>query len=140
MIAGMDSALRQDLYQFGHSLGMMFQIRDDMLDYLAISFNSGKEKGTDFLEGKVTLPVILAYHKGCEKPFWEKHFAEEAQNTKADLNTAVSILENNQVFDSCNEIAHRYQEKALKSLNKLPKNVIWHDLKELIAYSLSRQS
>lgn len=140
MIAGMDLMLRQDLYQFGYSLGMMFQIRDDMLDYLAISSNSGKEKGTDFLEGKVTLPVILAYQKGCDTSFWKKHFAEETKNLDADLNTAVSILESNQIFESCSKIAQSYQEKALKSLNKLPKTVIWHDLKQLIAYSLNRQS
>lgn len=140
MIAGMDSELRKDLYQFGHSLGMMFQIRDDVLDYLAVSSSSGKEKGADFLEGKVTLPVILAYQKGYETSFWKKHFAEEAKNADDDLINAVGILEDNQIFKACDEIAHRYQEKALKSLNKLPKTVIWHDLEQLIAYSLSRQS
>ena len=140
MIAGMGPVLQNDLYQFGHSLGMMFQIRDDILDYLVVSSDSGKEKGCDFLEGKVTLPVILAYQKGLEPSFWKKHFDGAISGHPPDLKNAVRILESNNIFEACDEIAHQYHEKALKALNKLPKTVIWNDLKKLIAYSLNRQS
>ncbi|MBY0280803.1 MAG: polyprenyl synthetase family protein [Alphaproteobacteria bacterium] len=140
MIAGMDSHLRGDLYEFGHSLGMIFQIRDDVLDYLAVSSDSGKERGCDFLEGKVTLPVILAYQKGLETAFWKKHFTGGNENNPSELKTAVSILEDNDIFESCHKIAHKYHAKALQSINKFPKTIIWNDLKKLIAYSLSRQS
>ncbi|MBY0461920.1 MAG: polyprenyl synthetase family protein [Alphaproteobacteria bacterium] len=140
MIAGMDPMLQNDLYEFGHSLGMMFQIRDDVLDYLAVSSDSGKERGCDFMEGKVTLPVILAYQNGLKPSFWKNHFEGELENNQSDLKTAVSILENNNIFEACHKIAHKYHEKALQSINKFPKTIIWNDLKKLIAYSLNRQS
>lgn len=139
-IADANSIFQADLYQFGHSLGMMFQIRDDILDYLSVSADSGKEKGSDFLEGKVTLPVILAYQKGLNCPFWKSHFEGNLSDHDAALKTAISIFEDNDIFDCCDQIAQTYYKKALDALGKLPKTLIWNDLKELIEYSLNRQS
>jgi octaprenyl-diphosphate synthase len=45
--------------QFGHNLGIMFQIRDDIFDYFD-SKEIGKPTGNDMAEGKLTLPVIYA--------------------------------------------------------------------------------
>ena len=45
--------------QFGHNLGIMFQIRDDIFDYFD-SKEIGKPTGNDMTEGKLTLPVIYA--------------------------------------------------------------------------------
>ncbi|WP_027450863.1 polyprenyl synthetase family protein [Xylanibacter brevis] len=45
--------------QFGHDLGIMFQIRDDIFDYYD-SKEIGKPTGNDMAEGKLTLPVIYA--------------------------------------------------------------------------------
>ena len=43
--------------KFGHNIGMIFQIRDDIFDYYD-SKEIGKPTGNDMLEGKLTLPVI----------------------------------------------------------------------------------
>jgi octaprenyl-diphosphate synthase len=50
--------------KFGHNVGMIFQIRDDIFDYYD-SPEIGKPTGNDMLEGKLTLPVIyaLTHHK-----------------------------------------------------------------------------
>ena len=45
--------------KFGHNVGMIFQIRDDIFDYYD-SPEIGKPTGNDMLEGKLTLPVIYA--------------------------------------------------------------------------------
>ena len=45
--------------EFGHSIGMIFQIRDDIFDYYD-SKEIGKPTGNDMAEGKLTLPVIFA--------------------------------------------------------------------------------
>jgi len=49
--------------RFGETLGMMFQIRDDIFDYYD-SKEIGKPTGNDMAEGKLTLPVIYALNKG----------------------------------------------------------------------------
>ena len=45
--------------KFGHNIGMIFQIRDDIFDYFD-SKEIGKPTGNDMLEGKLTLPIIYS--------------------------------------------------------------------------------
>ena len=54
------------LTSYGRNLGIAFQLIDDALDYGSVGQVLGKNTGEDFREGKVTLPVILAYHRGDE--------------------------------------------------------------------------
>ncbi len=49
---------RVALRDFGHNLGMAFQLTDDVLDYVSYDSVLGKRVGTDLKEGKVTLPLI----------------------------------------------------------------------------------
>jgi octaprenyl-diphosphate synthase len=53
----------QNLNSFGAILGKIFQISDDTLDYFSHSNKIGKNTGSDFKEGKVTLPLIFLYKK-----------------------------------------------------------------------------
>lgn len=60
LFAGGDSKQQRDLAEYGDKVGTAFQIVDDLLDYLGDQRQTGKALGNDFLEGKVTLPLILA--------------------------------------------------------------------------------
>src|SRR4051794_9324368 len=62
------------LRSYGTNLGLAFQLIDDALDYGGSSQDLGKNVGDDFREGKVTLPVILAYRRGTpsEREFWKR--------------------------------------------------------------------
>ncbi|TIU17182.1 MAG: polyprenyl synthetase family protein, partial [Mesorhizobium sp.] len=64
---------RAALRSYGMNLGLAFQLIDDALDYGGTSKDLGKNVGDDFREGKVTLPVILAYRRGskAERTFWK---------------------------------------------------------------------
>ena len=57
--AGADDEQVERARQFGHNIGMIFQIRDDIFDYYD-SKDIGKPTGNDMLEGKLTLPAIYA--------------------------------------------------------------------------------
>ena len=61
LVAEADDEKRKALRQFGYTLGLAFQLMDDVLDYAADQEKLGKTIGDDFREGKVTLPVIFAY-------------------------------------------------------------------------------
>lgn len=61
IIAMQPSGTSKLIKQFGINLGNIFQITDDLLDYFGEDKKLGKNKGADFLEGKVTLPLILLY-------------------------------------------------------------------------------
>jgi len=68
--ASEDSELALECY--GRNLGIAFQLTDDVIDYASDEATMGKDNGDDFRDGKVTLPVILAYARGDEhdRKFW----------------------------------------------------------------------
>src|SRR5690606_759875 len=55
-----DERYREALAEYGHNLGMAFQIADDLLDYVATEATTGKPSGHDLREHEVTLPLIAA--------------------------------------------------------------------------------
>ena len=56
------------------NLGIAFQLVDDVLDYGGTAAKLGKNVGDDFREGKITLPVVLAFRRGddAEREFWRR--------------------------------------------------------------------
>ncbi|HEX2256922.1 MAG TPA: polyprenyl synthetase family protein, partial [Afifellaceae bacterium] len=64
IVAGADRRVRAAFRSFGANLGIAFQLIDDALDYGGATASLGKNVGDDFREGKVTLPVVLAYRRG----------------------------------------------------------------------------
>ncbi len=55
-----DADVAEALGAFGHAFGMVFQIRDDLLDLVAVDGQLGKPSGQDLGEGIYTLPVLVA--------------------------------------------------------------------------------
>ena len=66
------------LKSYGKTLGIAFQLVDDALDYSGDSARLGKSVGDDFREGKITLPVILAFRRGSDedREFWQRALTE----------------------------------------------------------------
>jgi octaprenyl-diphosphate synthase len=60
MIANAGESILDALSLYGRQIGLVFQITDDLLDYVGDTEETGKDVGTDFREGKYTLPVIMA--------------------------------------------------------------------------------
>jgi octaprenyl-diphosphate synthase len=59
LLGGVTRSERRSVADFGHELGLAFQLRDDALDYDSSSLTLGKRGHTDLREGKVTLPLLL---------------------------------------------------------------------------------
>lgn len=60
LFGGGDQKRQQAMQNYGEKVGAAFQVVDDLLDYLGSQQQTGKKVGNDFIEGKVTLPVIAA--------------------------------------------------------------------------------
>ena len=78
VVAERPRAEEEALDGYGRNLGIAFQLVDDMLDYSADQAELGKTVGDDFREGKITLPVMLAYARGDdeERAFWRRTLEE----------------------------------------------------------------
>ena len=78
---------------FGMNLGITFQLVDDVLDYGGAAAKLGKNVGDDFREGKITLPVVLAFRRGgdAEREFWRRTL-ERGEATDTDLEHAIGLM------------------------------------------------
>ena len=100
LAAGAEAPLLTALETYGTQLGLAFQMADDALDFTASEKDMGKAMGDDFREGKVTLPLILAFAAGGqeEKTFWRRTI-EKVDQRDGDLDQALIYLTKHQAID-----------------------------------------
>lgn len=134
-----DSARRAALKEFGMNIGIAFQLVDDVLDYAADQKMLGKSLGDDFREGKITLPVILAYRAGTleERTFWKRAMEDLGQQPQ-DFEKARTLLSRHQAAAQTLALALQYCDKARAALAAFPSGQAKSALLETADFCLSR--
>ncbi|MGN7678269.1 MAG: polyprenyl synthetase family protein [Anaplasma sp.] len=128
---------REALRNFGYNFGIAFQIMDDLLDYTAQRENLGKPSGSDFGDGKVTIPLIIAYANADQE---DKKLLENALNgAPADLAAAFSYIKSQDIAEQVVEFAAGYIDSALASLDVFPDSQGKSKLLALLHSALMRQ-
>ncbi|WP_239025162.1 polyprenyl synthetase family protein [Rhodoligotrophos defluvii] len=138
-IAERPRAEQQALQAFGRNLGLAFQLIDDALDYSGKQAVLGKRVGDDFREGKITLPVVLAYRRGdsAERAFWQRTLQEGVQ-AEEDLSTAISLVEKHGAIADTIERARHYGAIAAEALAIFPSGPHKHALELAVEFSIER--
>ncbi len=139
VIAERPRAEEEALESYGRNLGIAFQLVDDMLDYASRDAVLGKSVGDDFREGKITLPVILAYRRGTddERRFWHRTLEELDQND-SDLRVAVSLMEKYHALRDTVERARHYGAMAKDALGIFPRNPAKQTFLDLVDFCIQR--
>jgi len=129
----------ESLKSFGTNFGMSFQLIDDAIDYSSSNTELGKNIGDDFKEGKVTLPIILAYLRSNkeEKKFWKKTIIHLKQE-KNDFYYAIKIINKYDCIKDTIERASHFANVAIDSLGSFKDNKYKRALINLIQSSLNR--
>jgi octaprenyl-diphosphate synthase len=127
------------LQSFGQALGVAFQLVDDVLDYNAQQTKLGKTIGDDFRDGKITLPVILAYRRGdaAERDFWVRCL-ERQEQTEDDLPHAIELLERHGALKDSVGRAEHYGAMARDALGIFPDGPAKRALIELVDFCIHR--
>jgi octaprenyl-diphosphate synthase len=129
------------LESYGLNLGIAFQLIDDVLDYSAKQEKLGKALGDDFREGKITLPVILAFRRGDdeERSFWRRTLEDlEQKEDGADLRHALHLMEKHQsLADTVNRARH-YGAIARDALGIFPDSPAKSALTDIIDFCIDR--
>ena len=127
------------LETYGRNLGIAFQLVDDVLDYGSKADLMGKGVGDDFRDGKVTLPVILAYARGSEEErgFWRSAMAGE-QASDEDLARAISLVKDSGALSDTLERARHYGRRALDALAGFPAGKARSALGETVEFAIAR--
>jgi octaprenyl-diphosphate synthase len=124
---------------FGINLGIAFQVIDDVLDYSAKQATLGKAVGDDFREGKISLPVILAFHRGNDddRKFWRRTL-EDQEQTEGDLEHAIHLMEKHVALEDSVKRARHYGAMARDALGIFPDSPHKKAFIELIDFCIER--
>jgi octaprenyl-diphosphate synthase len=127
------------LRSFGKTLGTAFQLVDDALDYSGESARLGKSVGDDFREGKITLPVILAFRRGddTERAFWRRTITE-GEIEDGDLETALDLMSKHKTIEATLERARHYGSIARDALAIFPDVPEKAAMLDVVAFCVSR--
>tara|TARA_B100000073_G_C23466096_1_gene465470 strand:- start:48 stop:638 length:591 start_codon:yes stop_codon:yes gene_type:complete len=129
------------LQEYGECIGTSFQLIDDLLDYLGNENKMGKNRGNDFFEKKITLPIIHAYEKcsESEKKFIKEIFQKPTPND-SDLNNLLEILESNKSLLFTKNQASIWTERSINALQVIENSEIKTLMIELAQEILDRVS
>jgi octaprenyl-diphosphate synthase len=137
-VAGM-GAYRTELAQYGHNLGMAFQIADDLLDYTGTEAVTGKPTGHDLRERKVTLPLIGALAHASEVEEQEiRTFFTRVDPTDEEIEQIIAIVRARGGLEYARERADHYAQMALEALSGLPDGAARDALGEAVSYAVDR--
>ncbi|WP_262694911.1 polyprenyl synthetase family protein [Kordiimonas aquimaris] len=127
------------LSAYGKYLGIAFQLVDDALDYSAKQATMGKNVGDDFQEGKITLPVILAYRRGTdeEREFW-KQTMQAVRQKEGDLDKALVILNSHGTLAATLDRARHYGEMAKDALAIFNDNPAKKAMLDIVDFCIAR--
>lgn len=138
VVAGEDRA-EDALREFGIYIGIAFQLVDDALDYAADQATLGKSVGDDFAEGKITLPVILAYAAASreERVFWIRTLSDLDQ-TQDDLEEAIILINKHHGIEQTIQMAERYCQKAKAALDIFAESQAKSAMLDIVDFCISR--
>jgi octaprenyl-diphosphate synthase len=121
------------------NLGIAFQLVDDVLDYGGKAAKLGKNIGDDFREGKITLPVVLAFRRGndSERAFWINAL-ERGKIADGDLDHAIGLMTKHRALEDTLNRAQHYGAMAVDALALFPASPMKTALEQVVAFCLAR--
>ncbi|HWM47347.1 MAG TPA: polyprenyl synthetase family protein [Xanthobacteraceae bacterium] len=124
---------------FGMNLGVAFQLVDDALDYGGTAQKLGKNVGDDFREGKITLPMVLAFRRGSdsERDFWRRTL-ERSEVTDSDLEHAIGLMAKHRALEDTVSRARHYGAIAKDALALFPSSPMKQALEEAVEFCITR--
>ncbi|MEZ5710669.1 MAG: polyprenyl synthetase family protein [Blastomonas sp.] len=139
VVAERDEAIEMALDAYGRNLGIAFQLVDDAIDYVSDAETMGKGVGDDFRDGKVTLPVILAYARGDaeERKFWEDAMIGH-RTSDDDLAHATSLLKRHGTIDATLERARHFGQRAIDAIAGFGQGKARAALVETVEFAIQR--
>jgi octaprenyl-diphosphate synthase len=139
VLAGADRPLRRKMFEYGSSIGIAFQLMDDILDYTGTAKDLGKKPFADLREGKVTLPLIHALR---EAPEAARARAVDILSGRATSDKEIAFLsrlvEENGGIEYTEKLARKYVAKGKRQLAGLPDSPARTALSILSDYIVSR--
>jgi len=139
VVAERPESEEQALDAFGRNLGVAFQLVDDAIDYVSDAGTMGKDTGDDFREGKVTLPVILAYARGNDedRKFWKDAILGYRASDE-DFAHAVELVRTTRAIDDTLARARHYGQRAIDAIAGFSPGQARDAMTEAVEFAVAR--
>jgi len=135
MITKSNKSYLDNISESAKNLGILFQIRDDLLDY-SISLQTGKPSFQDLRESKVTYPFFYAYKNANKKE--QKQLRNLLGNKKLNQTAVNKLIIKLGGIDKTNRLAKKYFDETIKYANKIKKQSVKKEMIELANIALNR--
>jgi octaprenyl-diphosphate synthase len=151
LAAGLNHGSAERLAEIGKSLGMAFQLVDDLLDLTSTQDVLGKPVANDLKEGKMTLPVLFALHKGnredrlkVQRVLDDRDFRsvdrvlDDRDFRSVDRAEILGLVERSEGLDRTRQLAERYARRATQMLSEFPASIYRDALTRIPEFILNR--
>jgi geranylgeranyl pyrophosphate synthase len=128
---------RNALREYGHNLGMAFQIADDVLDFVGAEREVGKPVGSDLRQGIVTLPTIYFYEQDPRREALAPLFSHNGHSGD-ELDRMIEWIRNSPAVQAAHAEARQFADKAQLALQLLPNAHSRNALRQLADYVVER--
>lgn len=134
-----DPAERERMRVYGENVGMVFQIKDDLLDYNGRSSITGKPEGLDMKEKKLTLPLIHSLGKAPRSQ--SKAILKIIKNgaSRKELQSVIEFARDQGGIDYATQRAREYSERALSAIDPFPPTPAKESLMEFVDFVMERK-
>ena len=131
LIAEAEENLVKTSCEFAYALGIVFQLTDDLLDYYGDELRTGKKIGKDFLEGKITLPLIKAYDLANTDDLRLLKGVFETRD-EGKLYDVINIISRSGAVKEVEKVTNEYSEKCLNLLDKFQDSIYKESLRAVV--------
>ena len=125
--------------EFGQNIGVAFQIKDDLLDYIGDGL-TGKRTGNDIKEKKITLPLIHALREA--RPLERRHvirILRRKNKKRAEINEVIDFVKKHNGLEYAESKMKDYSDRALRILDTYPDSEARSALIEFVIFSTLRK-
>jgi octaprenyl-diphosphate synthase len=137
MLANKDKKYESNISKCAKNLGILFQIKDDLLDYSLDEKVIGKPVFQDLKEGKITYPFYFAYRNANKKQ--KNQLQTMLGKKKQNIKSAYNMIKDLNGFEETEILASKYFDKAIKHANLIKNKHINQEVLKLVNSALYRE-
>ena len=129
MLSGKSTSFIENISKAAKLIGIVFQVRDDLLDYGISKGNIGKPKMQDILEDKITYPLYFALKSSNKKD--SSKILKKLKNKDFSIEEVADFVSSSNAFNKCNSLIQNYSNEISKCINQISNKEIRDEMLNL---------